>query len=76
MPYKKTSDLPKGVKDHLPAHAQKIWMEVFNKAYHEYANPAKRDNPHDSQDEVAAKVAWSVVEKSYKKVGDKWVKRG
>jgi len=43
MPYKSISDLPKPVRDHLPKHAQEIFKEAFNSAWHEYADP---DNHH------------------------------
>ena len=56
MPYKKTSDLPSSVRDHLPPKAQEIYMKAFNNAYEEYDN-----------EETAFKVAWSAVKKKYKK---------
>jgi len=62
MPYSKTSELPKGVKDALPAQAQTIFMKAFNSA------------EKDNDEEAAFKIAWAAVKKSYKKVDDKWVK--
>ena len=59
-PYKTINDLPDNVKNVLPQAAQSIWMRVFNESY-----PKGED--------YARKVAWSVVKRLYKKVGDKWV---
>lgn len=72
MPYKSTSDLPDAVRDNLPAHAQDIFKEAFNSAWGEYADPDKRRG-HESQEEVAFKVAWSAVKHEYEKgADDKW----
>lgn len=74
MPYKQNSDLPKGVKNNLPTHAQDIYREAFNNAWEQYDLPHKRRNPYDSQEKVAHKVAWAAVEKKYKKNAEgKWV---
>ena len=59
MPYKKTSDLPPAVKDHLPKKAQEIFLEAFNSAYEQYDEEA-----------TAFKVAWSAVKKKYRKGSD------
>lgn len=75
MPYKSTHDLPKSVQDHLPKHAQEIYLNAFNSAWEEYKNPAKRSSPADSLEEVAAKVAWGAVKKTYEKKGDHWIKK-
>lgn len=48
----------------LPKKADEIWKKVYQSAI----------DAGDSE-EKAAKKAWGAVEKSYKKVGDKWVKR-
>lgn len=42
MPYRTTDDLPPRVRDHLPSHAQEIFLEAYNSAYQEYADPHKR----------------------------------
>lgn len=39
MPYKSTKELPSGVKNVLPAHAQDIYKEAFNSAYDQYDTP-------------------------------------
>lgn len=65
MPYKNRAELPAGVKDNLPGHAQDIYKESFNSAWDEYG--------HD--EERAHRVAWGAVKKSYHKNDDgKWVK--
>ena len=68
MPYKSISYLPKSVRDHLPTHAQEIFKEAFNSAWHEYADPDKRRG-HDSLEEVAFKIAWAAVKHQYVKGG-------
>jgi len=60
--YDSIDDLPDNVKNVLPRSAQSIWLETFNKTY-----PKGED--------YARKVAWTVVKKLYKKVGDKWLPR-
>jgi cation transport regulator ChaB len=59
-PYQTITDLPSNVTNVLPAEAQKVYMRVFNESY-----PKGED--------YARKVAWTVIKKLYKKVGDKWV---
>lgn len=56
MPFKSNSELPKGVKSHLPEHGQDIWREAYNNALKQYG-----------QEDRAAKVAWAAVEKDYTK---------
>ena len=48
----------------LPKKANDMWKKVYQSAL----------DAGDSE-EKAAKKAWGAVEKSYKKVGEKWVKR-
>jgi len=72
MPFKQISDLPDNVKNVLPTHAQAIYKEAFNNAWEEYKNPSDRRNSAD-REEVAHRVAWSAVKKSYEKGTDnKW----
>jgi cation transport regulator len=75
MPYKKTGDLPKQVKDNLPPHAQEIFKEAYNSAKKEYRDKDKRRDPKDDLEEVAARIAWGAVKKKYHKSesSDKWV---
>lgn len=65
MPYRFLSELPDGVKNNLPHHAQEIFKEAFNSASKEY-----------KEEETAFKVAWSAVKKKYKKDSDdNWVEK-
>ena len=57
MPYDNVAELPKGVKDNLPAHAQEIYMAAYNNAWEEYHH----------EEERARRVAWGAVEKKYEK---------
>lgn len=54
MPYSNLADLPKGVKNNLPHHAQEIYLAAFNNAYDEYNHDEDR----------ARRVAWSAVRKA------------
>jgi cation transport regulator ChaB len=40
MPYRSIADLPPRIREHLPPHAQEIFLEAFNHAWEEYASPA------------------------------------
>lgn len=75
MPYDNRKELPKSVRDNLPAHAQDIYKEAFNSAWDEYSDPDDRQGDA-SREETAHKVAWSAVKQSYEKndAGD-WVKK-
>jgi len=66
MPYKTIADLPDSIRNHLPEHAQEIYMEVFNHAWEEYSDPTKR-RKGASREEVTHKVAWAAVKKQYDK---------
>ena len=63
MPCRKSSSKSKRSRD-LPKKANEIWKKVYQSAI----------DAGDSEDK-AAKKAWGAIEKSYKKVGDKWIKR-
>ncbi|MFB2893469.1 ChaB family protein [Aerosakkonemataceae cyanobacterium BLCC-F50] len=56
MPYQQIADLPDSVKNHLPKHAQEIFLAAFNSATEEY-----------DEEETAFKVAWSAVKHQYEK---------
>jgi cation transport regulator len=58
-----TDDLPPGVRNHLPEHAQEIFLAAFNNAWDEYGGDEER----------AFRVAWSAVKRQYRKRGDFWV---
>lgn len=68
MPYREISDLPDSVKNHLPPHAQEIYLAAFNNAWEEYAARADREI-------VAHKVAWVAVKKKYVKSGKDWTRK-
>lgn len=63
MPYASINELPEGVKNVLPDHAQDIYKEAYNSAYDQYDTPEERRGD-DSREEVAHKVAWSAVKKA------------
>ena len=67
MPYNTIRELPENVRDHLPKHAQEIYIAAFNSAWEEYN--------HD--EERSYKVAWSAVKKTYTKDEEsgRWVKK-
>ncbi|MDD1757845.1 MAG: ChaB family protein [Methanotrichaceae archaeon] len=66
MPYKFLKELPAGVRENLPKHAQEIYLEAFNSAWEQYANPEERRGDA-SREETAHKVAWSAVKQTYEK---------
>jgi cation transport regulator len=76
MPYQKRSDLPDGVKDNLPAHAQDIYKEAYNSAWDEYKDPEDRRDDA-SREEVSHRVAWGAVKQKYEKdeATGKWHKK-
>ncbi|MCX8580312.1 ChaB family protein [Gilliamella sp. B3482] len=66
MPYQTRDDLPESVRHVLPEHAQDIFKESFNNAIKEYQDPKKRRDK-SSPEQIAFRVAWSAVEKVYRK---------
>lgn len=64
MPYSTNADLPPALQESLPLHAQDIYRETFNHAHERYAD-----------EEIAHRVAWAAVKKSYQKLGARWVRR-
>jgi cation transport regulator len=73
MPYRTIDDLPERVRNHLPTHAQEIFLEAFNSAYEQYASPRKRRSGA-SLEETANRVAWAAVKRQYVKRGDRWMR--
>ncbi len=67
MPYRVNADLPPAVRNHLPPHAQDIYREAFNHAFAAHADDVR-------QEEIAHRIAWAAVKRSYEKVGDEWVR--
>ncbi len=51
----------------LPKAAQSLWVDTFNGFFESCEDPKK------ICDERAAKIAWSQIRKSYRKVDDKWI---
>lgn len=74
MPYRKLSELPDTVREHLPRHAQEIYLAAFNNAWEEYRDPRARRGD-DSRETVAHKVAWAAVRQQYEKRDDTWRRR-
>ncbi len=68
MPYREIADLPDSVRNHLPHHAQEIYLAAFNNAWEEYAS-------REDREVVAHKVAWAAVKKQYVKIGKEWVRK-
>jgi cation transport regulator len=66
MPYASNTDLPLGVRRHLPNSAQDIYREAFNHAWVSYSGDVRRE-------EIAHRVAWAAVKRKYEKVGEDWV---
>ena len=60
MVYKQRSDLPEGITNNLPKHAQDIYIEAFNSAHQQ----------HEEEDDVESashRIAWSAVKQVYEK---------
>ena len=57
MPHDCRQDLPEGVRDNLPAHAQDIYQETFNSARDQYGHEESRVH----------RVGWGAVEQTYHK---------
>lgn len=66
MPYKAIADLPEGVKNVLPKHAQEIYLAAYNNAWEQYDQPEERREDR-SREETAHRVAWSAVKQKYQK---------
>lgn len=56
MPYASINELPEGVRNVLPDHAQAIYKEAFNSAFEQYDESGERRDDA-SQEETAHKVA-------------------
>jgi cation transport regulator len=66
MPYSSIDELPPGIRNVLPAHAQHIFLAAYNNSFEEYQDPAKRRGSAGAE-EVARKVAWAAVKKEFEK---------
>lgn len=69
MALKSIKDLPTPVQNHLPKHAQEIYLEAFNNAWEQYKDPKKRQ-AQKTQMETAHAVAWNAVKLKYVKNED------
>lgn len=74
MSYQRNADLPKSVRDNLARGAQTIYRKAYNSAWKLY-DEAKKRRGSASREETAHRVAWAAVKQSYKKKGDRWVKK-
>lgn len=68
MPYSDNQALPPSVRHVLPAHAQDIFRTAFNHAFDAHVDEA-------DQEEIAHRIAWAAVKRSYVKQGERWVER-
>jgi len=76
MPYERLGDLPDSVRDNVPRHAQEIYLEAFNSAWDQYADPDERRDDA-SREETAHRVAWAAVKQKYEKGDDdRWHPKG
>jgi len=66
VPYKKLTDLPDNVTDHLPKHAQEIYRAAYNSAEEQYDEEDRRH-----------RVAWAAVKDKYEKDEDsgEWIEK-
>lgn len=55
MSYRDIYSLPESVRDHLPVHAQHIYLAAFNNAWEEYNHDEERSH----------RVAWAAVKHQY-----------
>ena len=74
MPYKTVASLPENVRNHLPRHAQEIYLAAYNNAWEEYREAEDRRGT-SSREEVAHKVAWAAVKRKYQKQLGKWQRK-
>lgn len=55
-----------GVFEHLPKHAQGIYLAAYNNAWEQYKEPEGRKG-NATKEETAHKVAWAAVKKEYER---------
>ncbi len=67
VPYTKNSNLPVGVRKHLPQHAQDIYRAAFNDAFARYGA---------DREAIAHRIAWAAVKRRYfQRAAGIWVPR-
>lgn len=74
MPYARNADLPGSVRRNLPQGAQTIYRKAYNNAWKQYDEARKRRGSA-SREETAHRVAWAAVKASYRKKGERWVRK-
>lgn len=75
MPYDSLHDLPEALRQHLPHHAQEIYLAAFNHAWDEYASKNKRHGDA-TREQTAHRVAWAAVKRKYAKDAEgRWRER-
>jgi cation transport regulator len=68
VPYASNADLPDSVRRHLPEHAQDIYRAAFDHAFDAHAGDSRKE-------EIAHRIAWAAVKRSYVKEGGRWTRR-
>jgi cation transport regulator len=66
MPYENIEELPAGVRNNLPRHAQEIYLAAYNNASERYVDPGKRRD-NSSLEQISRKIAWAAVKKEFQK---------
>lgn len=74
MPYARNAGLPKSVRDSLPPGAQTIYRKAYNNAWKQYGEARKRRGSA-TREETAHRVAWAAVKASYRKKGERWMRK-
>lgn len=67
MPYTSNAQLPPSVRHALPSHGQDIYRQAFNHAFSAHAGDVR-------QEQIAHRIAWAAVKRSYTKVSGHWVR--
>lgn len=70
MPYSQKTELPQGVQNSLPKHAQEIYKEAYNSAWDQHDDKVKHE-----REEVSHRIAWAAVKKKYERSNGKWHKK-
>lgn len=63
--YTSVQELPKGVRENLPAQAQKIYRSAYNSAHDEHKG-------EDDVEQTAHRIAWGAVKQKYEKDRHGW----
>lgn len=69
MPWKNITDLPREIREKLPAEAQKLFLGSFNGAY----DGTCKDRT--DREACAIRIAWGTVKKQFKQENGNWVKK-